>query len=271
MRVAPLLAVVAAASLAGCSTAPLKPDPRDPFERMNRTTFAVNEGLDRAIARPIASTYRRYAPQFVQTGLANFFANLRYPIVMVNSALQGKIAQAGRDTGRFVINTTLGFAGFLDPASAAGLDANDEDFGQTLGVWGVGHGPYLVLPILGPSSVRDTTGLFVDRFADPVNYIEDDAWRWGVDLTRQLERRARLLPASDALARTYDRYAFLRSAFFTQREFQVRDGAVDEVPADEGFEDMEDDLEEPGNPEDVGESPVPAPAPGSDEPDELAP
>ncbi len=214
--------------LAACSTRPLQPEASDPLERVNRVTYAFNDGLDRAIARPIATVYRRYAPQPVQVGLSNFFANLGYPSVIVNDFLQGKLLQGTRDTGRFLLNSTLGLGGLLDPASDAGLGRNDEDLGQTFGRWGIGAGPYLVLPVLGPSSVRDAVGKAGDRLADPVYYIDDDGLRWTLDLSQQLERRARLLPASEALDRTFDPYAFVRRAYLRQREYAIADGAIAE-------------------------------------------
>ncbi len=232
-RIAVTLATLA---LAGCTSQPLKPDPRDPLEKFNRTMYTVNDGLDRAIARPVANVYRKVTPAIVQTGVSNFWSNANYPTTIINQFLQGKLRLGTRDLGRFLLNTVAGIGGILDPATAAGLEANDEDFGQTLGKWGVPTGPYVLLPIVGPSSVRDGSSLVVDRYTHPINYVDDWRWQWGLDLFRQLDRRARLMPASNALREVYDPYTFMRSAFFQQREYEVRDGNVKDTPADEGID-----------------------------------
>jgi len=250
--VATLLAVVA---LSACATSQLKPDPRDPWERLNRGTFAVNDGLDRAIAKPLARTYRKVTPEFAQVGFYNFIQNLRGPRIIINNLLQGDLRESGRATGRFLLNTVVGVGGFLDPATAASIDASDEDLGQTFGKWGVPPGPFLMLPIFGPSTVRDTVGLYGDRYADPVTYIDDDVWRYGFEAARFIARRARLLPASDVLDRSFDRYAFLRNAYLQQREFAVRNGNIEETPADEGIEF-----------DDGTEAPLSEPPPGTDPP-----
>src|SRR5690348_9354193 len=147
-----LLLLVAGMMLAGCATLPnSKPDARDPWERFNRASFKVNDALDRAILRPTARAYVKVTPRVLRTGVSNFFANLETVTTLVNDALQGKVAAAGHDSARFLLNSTLGLAGLLDPATAAGIDKNDEDFGQTLGKWGVHSGPYLMVPLFGPT------------------------------------------------------------------------------------------------------------------------
>jgi phospholipid-binding lipoprotein MlaA len=160
--------VVVGLTLCGCASLPpgSKRDPRDPWERMNRATYKFNDGLDRAIARPVAKAYVKVTPRFVQTGVSNFFDNVAYPITIVNDLLQGKIKQTCQDTGRLVVNTTIGIGGLFDPASKMGFDKNDEDFGQTLGKWGVHPGPYLVIPFFGFSDVRDGIGRGVGIFAN---------------------------------------------------------------------------------------------------------
>jgi phospholipid-binding lipoprotein MlaA len=220
---------------AGCaSQAPLKRDPRDPLERMNRVTFKVNDKLDRAITKPIARAYRRVAPHFVQTGISNFMDNINYPIVIVNDLLQAKFKPALSDSGRFLMNSFVGVGGLFDPASAAGLDKNDEDFGLTLGKWGVHQGPYLILPILGASTFRDGFGRLGDEFITPQNYISNNALRYGLDGVYYLDVRARLLDVEGALDNVYDRYAVLRSVYLQRRQYKVSEGAEpDEAPVDE--------------------------------------
>ena len=182
--------------LIGCAALPPgKRDARDPWERMNRTTYRFNDKFDRAIAQPVARGYRK-TPRFVQTGVHNFFTNLDYPIVMVNDLLQGQLKPFVSDTARLLINTTIGIGGLLDPATAAGLDRNDRDLGQTLGKWGVKKGPYVVLPFLGPSDVRDAFGRLGDDFSTPRQYLRNPYWDYGLYLLNAVDSRARLLDAT---------------------------------------------------------------------------
>ena len=233
-RISVLLGLSCLTILGCASQTPLKRDPRDPLERVNRVTFAVNEKLDHAFARPIARTYRKVTPHFVQTGVSNFMDNMNYPIVIVNDLLQGKFVPALSDTGRFVMNTTAGLAGLFDPASAAGLDKHEEDFGITLGKWGVHPGPYLILPVLGPSTFRDGFGRLADAFIDPPNYIRDNAWRYSLYGVYLLDQRARLLDVEGALDNAFDRYAVLRSVYLQHRQYKVSgDAASEDVPEDE--------------------------------------
>lgn len=235
------VALATALLLAACTTQTLQPDPRDPLEKLNRTLYTVNDGLDRAIARPVARTYRKVTPPIVQTGVSNFWSNVNYPTTIVNQFLQGKMGAGFSDLGRFVLNTVAGVGGLFDPATAAGLDRNDEDFGQTLAKWGLPPGPFLMLPILGPSTLRDGAAKLADRYSDPVHYVEEQEWRYGLYALRLLEKRAQLLPATDTLQDVFDPYAFIRNAWFQQREYAIHDGNVVETPADEGldFEDEE--------------------------------
>jgi phospholipid-binding lipoprotein MlaA len=224
-----LFLVAVSVIMAGCASAPTKERyPGDPFERVNRVTYRFNNALDRAVLRPTAKAYRAVAPQFVETGVSNFFDNLSSPTVLLNDLLQGKFRAALHDTGRFLLNTTVGLGGLFDPASAAGLEKNDEDFGQTLGKWGLNSGPYLILPFLGPSTIRDGFGNIVDQFSDPTIYIEEDKVRWPLKAIGLIDTRARLLSVDGALQEAYDPYAFLRAAFLQRREYQVTDGAVSE-------------------------------------------
>ncbi len=239
----PALLVVAALYLSGCATQPVtKADPRDPWERMNRSVYRFNDVLDRNVALPVVRAYEKVTPKPVRTGVSNFFDNLAYPTVIVNDLLQGKLLATVKDTGRFLLNTTVGLAGFLDPATPSGLEKNDEDFGQTFGRWGVGSGPYLVLPVLGPSSVRDGIGRGVAWYATDLKENVDSAgWTWGLTGASLLNDRYQLLQAEGVLEKAYDPYVLVRSAYLQRREYQVLDGNVPEEPADAGMELEEDD------------------------------
>ena len=211
-------------TLLGCAAAPAQKDPRDPWERMNRSTYKFNDKVDRAVLRPVAHGYKKVTPSFVRTGVSNFFDNLGYPIVIVNDLLQAKFLSAGRDTGRLLMNTTLGIGGLLDPASTAGLNKNVNDFGMTLGTWGVHKGPYFVIPFLGPSDVRDGLGRIPDSFASPANYIGNSAVHyslWGVGL---LDVRYRLITVEPALDSAYDPYLFMKNAYLQRRDFLLSGG-----------------------------------------------
>jgi len=236
-----VLAILALA-LAGCATVPSgKPDPRDPWEGFNRASYKFNDALDRAVAKPVAKGYKKVTPRFVRTGVSNFFSNLDTVPTILNDVLQGKIKQAGHDSGRFLLNSTVGLGGLFDPASAAGMERNDEDFGQTLGKWGVKSGPYLMLPILGPSTVRDTIAKPVDSYSSPLNYLEDDSTRYILRGVEFLDLRADLLTLDDQIERSYDKYAFIRNAWLQRREFLVSDGQSGDVSSEleEGMGDDE--------------------------------
>jgi phospholipid-binding lipoprotein MlaA len=211
---------------AGCASIPSgKPDPRDPWERFNRASFKFNDALDRAIAKPVAKGYVKVTPRVVRTGISNVFNNLNTVTTIVNDTLQGKLGQAGRDSGRFLLNTTLGLGGLFDPATSAGLENNDEDFGQTLGKWGMGPGPYLVLPLLGPSTIRDAPARIVDPswwFSEAVN--PESLW-WGIWGLEKVRTRANLFQSEGVLdAAAIDRYSFIRDAWLQRRRSQVYDG-----------------------------------------------
>jgi phospholipid-binding lipoprotein MlaA len=226
--------------IAGCASIPSgQPDPRDPWERFNRSSFKFNDALDRAIARPVAKAYVKVTPRFIRTGVSNALSNLNTVPTAINDVLQGKMREAGRDSARFLLNSTLGLGGLFDPASAAGLENNDEDFGQTLGKWGVKSGPYLMLPFLGPSTVRDTVARGVDQFTYPVNYLEDDSTRYIIRAVDFLDLRAGLLELDSQLERSYDRYAFVRNAWLQRREYKVKDGNVEDnsLELEEEFKD----------------------------------
>jgi phospholipid-binding lipoprotein MlaA len=213
-------------ALTGCATSNAKRDPRDPLEPINRATYRFNDAFDRALLKPAAKGYKRVTPRFVRTGVTNFFDNLEQPTVILSDLLQAKFGPALSDTGRFVLNTTIGIGGLLDPASAAGLERHDEDLGQAFGKWGISAGPYLVVPFFGFTTLRDGIGSIGEVYMDPVHYVERDAWRYSLNGVSVIDMRAGLLDTEQALENTFDRYAFIRNAFLQRREYLVTDGAV---------------------------------------------
>jgi phospholipid-binding lipoprotein MlaA len=209
--------------LGGCASTG---NSRDPFEPVNRGIYHFNDGVDNVLLKPAAEVYRGVLPQFLRTGVSNFFSNINDVIVALNNLLQGKFLNAVSDVGRIAVNTTAGLLGVIDVATEIGLEKHNEDFGQTLGYWGIGSGPYIVLPILGPSSLRDTVGLLVDFKTDPITYVESSRTRnilWG---TRFVNRRSELLATSKILeTAALDPYEFLRDAYLQRRRNLVHDGS----------------------------------------------
>ena len=202
-------------------------DSNDPLEPFNRAMYTFNDTLDRYLMKPVAKGYRAVVPSPVRKGVSNFFSNLHEPAVMINSALQGKFSQAASDLSRFMVNTTFGIFGLFDVATAIGIERHNEDFGQTLGKWGVGEGPYLVLPILGPSNFRDAPGLYVDNELYPPAHLDSSRTRAEFYITEAIDTRARLLDAGDILdqAAGQDPYVFVREAYRQRRRSLIRDGA----------------------------------------------
>jgi phospholipid-binding lipoprotein MlaA len=214
---------VFALTLFGCATVPpSERNPRDPWQRMNRGIYKFNDAFDRAIAQPVARTYVR-APQPIRTGITNFFNNVTYPDVIVNALLQGQLKPFVRDTGRLIVNTTIGIGGIFDPASRMGLTYEDRDFGQTFGKWGIPSGPFVLLPFLGPSDIRDGLGRIPDSYAEPWAYLQNHPyWDYGTLLLYSVNERANLLPLTDLAKKTYDPYAFERNAYLQHRDFMVK-------------------------------------------------
>ncbi|MDB5794897.1 MAG: VacJ family lipoprotein [Noviherbaspirillum sp.] len=212
--------VAIALALAGCATT----DSKDPLEKFNRAMFSFNDTVDKAALKPAAEAYSTL-PSFVQVGVSNFFGNLGDVWTAVNNLLQGKVADGMSDVMRVAINSTLGFGGLLDIGSEAGLVKHKEDFGQTLGKWGVASGPYVVMPLLGPSTLRDTLATPVDINGDPWDYARPiGARNFGYGL-RVVDQRAAVLDASNLLEEAaLDRYVFVRDAYLQRRESKVRDG-----------------------------------------------
>lgn len=219
-------ASLAAALVLGTSGCATNGDPRDPLEPMNRAIFHFNDGFDALLVKPAAELYTgRLIPEFVRTGLRNFFSNINDVIVALNDLLQGKFSESSDDLGRIIINTTAGVLGFMDVATDAGLQKRTEDFGQTLGVWGFGGGPYIVLPILGPSNVRDTVGWVGDIYMWPITYVKPHSTRNALIVTRFVGIRADLLAATNVLeAAALDRYTFVRDAYLQRRRNLIYDG-----------------------------------------------
>jgi phospholipid-binding lipoprotein MlaA len=219
----------AAALLSACATLP--PDsPSDPLEPVNRAMFSFNRTADRYVLKPVAKGYVAVMPNFAQKAVINFFGNLGEPITIVNGVLQGKFVQASSDTGRFLLNSTFGIAGLVDVATKTGLPRHDEDFGQTLGYWGVGTGAYLMLPFLGPSNGRDLIGRGADYFTNPLYYVQqnntDDQYLfYGSTALSVVSLRAQLLSADALVDGAIDPYIFIRTAYLQNRLNKVYDGS----------------------------------------------
>lgn len=222
--------ILIAAVLSGCAT---NSSPQDPLEPFNRGVYRFNDALDKAVVKPVAQGYDAVVPQPVQTGVANFFSNLGDVVVVLNDFLQLKVAQGTADAGRLLINSTIGILGFIDVGSDIGLPKHYEDFGQTLGYWGMGAGAYVVLPFFGPSSARDTAGLAVDIVSYPVYYVNDSTVRLALYGTDTVSDRDQLLRAEKVLdAAALDQYQFVRDAYLQRRQNLVYDGN----PPKEDFE-----------------------------------
>lgn len=207
----------------------------DPIEPLNRGIYAFNDGADRWVIRPTAKAYDKVMPRVVKIGVGNVFDNLTTPATAVNQLLQGKPLRSLSDTGRFLVNTVLGVGGLIDVATHAGFAKHDEDFGQTLGVWGAGSGSFLMLPFRGPSTVRDTLGFVVDGVLNPIRYVKPNDSRAAVMALYVIDLRTALLGVDQLVSG--DEYLFLRDAYLQRRSFQVNDGVSDEDPfAEDGFD-----------------------------------
>ncbi len=222
------LTALALWGLSGCATSPAAnpPNPADPWEGLNRKVFAFNEGVDEHVLKPVATTYVKVVPQFMRTGVNNFFGNFSDAWSAVNSFLQGKGEEGFNGIMRVGTNTVFGIFGLFDVASEAGIERHGEDFGQTLGVWGLPAGPYVVWPVLGPSSVRDSVAMPLNLAAEPSAQLRSDAGaQWGVSLLQLVSVRANLLGATGVLEDVaLDRYTFMRDAYLQRRRSLVYDG-----------------------------------------------
>ena len=231
-----LMASLAVVGLSACATAPTDPAARaefeaenDPIEPFNRAVFAFNLQMDKMFLKPAGIVYRETLPQPVRTGVGNFLSNLRSPVVLANDLLQGEMDRAGNTASRFVINTTVGVLGVWDAATHFGIPGHSEDFGQTFGVWGVGEGFYLVLPIFGPSNPRDTAGLLLEYYVDPFNlWMREEnieGWIFARSLVTGIDYRSRNLETLDELERTsLDYYVAIRSLYRQRRANEIRNG-----------------------------------------------
>ncbi len=198
----------------------------DPWEGLNRSVFVFNETLDRWVLKPVATAYQFVTPNFIETGISNFFSNLLELRNILNDVLQWKWKQAGNDTGRFLVNSTAGIGGFIDVAQHVNLEKSEgEDFGQTLAVWGVPDGPFIMLPFLGPSTLRDTAGLPLDWVADPIGQLDDIPTRNSVRALDFIDTRVGLLEAEALISG--DRYIFFREGYLQRRDYLVNDGQIE--------------------------------------------
>jgi phospholipid-binding lipoprotein MlaA len=223
VKIPALIACIAATALAGCATTGGRID--DPFEPANRVMYAINEPLDKYFAKPIAEAYVDYVPSVIRTGISNYFNNIDDLFSAVNGLLQGKLDKAGHDMGRVMINTFPGILGLIDIASEAGIPRGNEDFGQTFGYWGIPQGPFLFVPLFGPTTVRDGTGFVLRVLWSPTTEINDVAVRnviYGLGL---LDARAQALGATSLIDQaSLDPYTFVRRAYLQQRQYLVYDG-----------------------------------------------
>jgi phospholipid-binding lipoprotein MlaA len=211
--------------MAGCASGPAT-NPADPFEPFNRSVFRFNDGVDEAVLRPVATAYRNGLPSPVRAGVNNFFGNLGDVWNFANSVLQLRLQASAENFMRFNVNTVFGLGGLLDIATEAGIERHNEDFGQTLGRWGVPSGPYLVIPLLGPSTIRDASVLPIDRYGDPVNYIDSGLVRGSLSALRIVDTRANFLRASQLLDNAaLDKYSFTRDAHLQRRLNDIYDGS----------------------------------------------
>jgi len=232
--------------LAGCASAPPGDGEQaavrveyDPLEPLNRGLYAVNDGFDRVTLKPIARGYKAVVPEFARRGVTNFSRNLFTPRSAVNNFLQGKPGPGFSELGRFIINTTLGIGGLIDVATAQGMPEYDEDFGQTLAVWGIPEGPYLFIPILGPNTLLDAVSIPIDILSDPLIYYDNSSVRDKVYGLRVIDLRMRLLTADALLEDSKDPYLTLRESYLQNRRFQVYDG---NPPSTEEEEDLFDEF-----------------------------
>lgn len=230
----PLLLSAVALLIGGCATQDTPPGiTPDPLEPVNRVTYQFNDAVDTVLLKPVARGYKAVTPSLVRQGVGNFFTNLGYPFVIFNNLLQGKPGAAVSDTGRLLINTTVGLGGILDVASDVGLEKHNEDLGQTLAVWGVPAGPYVVLPFLGPATLRDAVSRPADIGFNGLYYVNDRSVRDKLFVLEIIDMRARLLPLESQIEASTDPYLFVRESYLQRREFLIYDG---NPPEDDFFE-----------------------------------
>lgn len=226
-RLKPLLIASIIAVLSGCAASGgIYDDPRDPYEGFNRSVYSFNEFMDKIFFDPIIDLYKAITPGFVDDAISNFFSNINELVVIINDFLQLKFEQMFSDIARLLVNSTLGLAGLFDVSTDMGLEKHREDFGQTLGTWGFESGPYIIFPLLGPTTVRDAIGTGVGSFAptSPFTYIDNKLHRSGIMAINYVDYRADLLGATDLISEAaLDEYEFIKSAFLEQRHILVND------------------------------------------------
>lgn len=244
--------------LSGCTTLQATDEDRDPFEGFNRSVYSFNQIVDRAVLEPVATGYKKVVPQPVRTGVSNFFSNIAYPTVIINDFLQGKFQQGVSDASRFVANSTFGVLGIFDVATYMEMPAHREDFGQTFGVWGIGEGPYLVLPLFGPSNPRDGIGSILDYQADILSTYDSTAGRSAARSLKAVDKRSNLLSAGRILDQAaLDPYSFTREAYRQRRLNLIYDG---NPPQQDFLNDPTEDLDTDSDPVVTGSEPeLPAP------------
>lgn len=232
-------AITAALVLAaGCATTSGERHPDDPWEGFNRGAFEFNQGLDKVIVKPVAKAYHYITPDLLEQGIENFTDNLAYPVTIVNLLLQGKFPEFGQALGRFVLNSTFGAAGLFDPATIEGIPRHNEDFGQTFAVWGWKDSPFLMLPFLGPSTLRDGIGRFPENFSSGIGLAASELDRYEPLAADILTLRVNLFDFDDDLEEAADPYLLVRDAYLQNREFEINDGET-ELPDYDEFLDGE--------------------------------
>jgi len=227
--------------LSGCSYQnELINDPIDPLENSNRSIYTFNENLDEAILEPAADGYDYITPNFLQKGFNNFFDNINYPVTIINQVLQGNIEESLQDTLRFTINSSIGILGLFDPASRMGLTEHDEDFGQTLAVWGVKEGPYLMLPFFGPKTLRSLTGDLADVLFNPLLNIDDTNLKIKTNLISILQDRSDLSTLEEELDNSFDPYQYIKDSYIQNRKYKIYNGNIteDDLEIDIDFDDF---------------------------------
>ena len=232
------LAAILASGCASVSGSSYMSDANDPWQTVNRPVFAINDAFDQGLFKPLAEGYNAITPDPIRNGVTNFFSNLNELDNAINNFFQGKITESATSLGRFVINSTVGIGGFLDVASNMGLERNKEDLGQTLGVLGTGSGPYVVLPLLGSSSVRDIPGRILSLYLNPLAWLDDISFRNIMVGINAVDDRSNLLAKEDiAKEISDDKYTLYKDAYLAEREFQVLDGNLDDSDLTEDIAD----------------------------------
>ena len=227
--------------LSGCSYQnELINDPAGPRESRNRSIYAFNENLDAAILEPAADGYDYITPNFLQKGFNNFFDNINYPVTIINQVLQGNIGESLQDTLRFTINSSIGLLGLFDPASSMGLPEHDEDFGQTLAVWGIKEGPYLMLPFFGPKTLRSLVGDLTDVLFNPLLNIDDTNLKMKANIINILQDRSDLSTFEEELDNSFDSYQYIKDSYIQNRKYKIYNGDIteDDKEVDFDFEDF---------------------------------